>query len=69
LERASLNHLLRNVDEDELILRDNDGNQVGRMVELKHPVQVETEGNLLIPGDVRRALIEAYEFFSGSGYI
>jgi hypothetical protein len=69
LDKTSLNQILRNVDEDEFILRDKDGNQVGRMIELKHPVLVESEGNLLIPADVRLALIEAYEFFANNGYI
>ncbi|MCZ8079099.1 MAG: hypothetical protein O9289_06065 [Rhodobacteraceae bacterium] len=67
---ADTNRLLRNIPEDELVLKGPTGRQKSGSIEkLTYPANVALKGSLLDPKDMARALLEGYNSFVANGYI
>lgn len=67
--RAPMQQALRNLPEGEITAIGKHGRMSGRDIRLSFPARVERQGNLLEPGDVIRAFIQAYDYFVQNGKI
>lgn len=64
-----LTRALRNLPEGDIKARGKFGTLAEGDLRLMYPASILTEGNLLQPGDVSRAMIEAFEYFVKNGKI
>lgn len=70
LSSDDTNRLLRNLPEDEIVLKGPAGRQrEGRIERLTYKANVIVQGSLLDPTDVARALYEGYQYFTTNEYI
>lgn len=69
VSRAPMQQALRNLPEGEIKALGKNGRQSGKDVRLSYPARIATKGSLLEPGDVVRALREAYSYFVSNGKI
>ena len=69
VSRAPMQQALRNLPEGEIKAVGKTGQISGTDIRLSYPARVQTNGNLLVPDDVVRALWEAYEHFVNNGKI
>lgn len=69
ISREPMQRALRNLPDGDIRAISKGGRQTGRDVRLSYSARVQKNGSLLDPGDVERALREAYDHFVSNGKI
>ena len=69
ISKAPMRQALRNLPEGEITAYGKRGKMDGKDIRLSYPASILTQGSLLDPEDVSRALLEAYQYFVNNGKI